>query len=928
MMQRIDMNTKRWKCAALGIVLVAALVAGCSEKPEAMLASAKELLAKNDRNAAVIQLRNALQKNPDLSEARYVLGKSLYDSGDLPGAEKELRKANDLSYDPDNVTPLLARVMLQMGQFKKVISEFGRTRLDSPDSRADLQTTLAYARSYNDDNEGARSGFEAALKAKPGYPRAQVGLARLNAAAGDVPGATALVDEALAAEPNLTEGWQFKGEIASAQGRIDDALAAYRKAIETKPDYVPAHAMITTMLIQQNKSAEAAKALEEMKKVAPKHPQTFYLTALLAFRDGQYQAARDAIQQHLKYSPDNPLGLLLSARIDYQLGNFTQAESELKSVLAKYPRQPFARRLLVQTYLRVRQPGKAIEAMQPILEEGNLDADTLSLIGEAYAQNGDVNKASAYFERAAQLDPNTAGRRTTLALAHLAKGEGERGFRELEDAAAADPGIRADVALIVGYMQQKKPDAALKAVAALEKKQPENPLVYNLRGGILLSKGDTPGARQNFEKAASLDPGYYPAAANLARLDLNDKKPDEAKKRFDAVLAKNPKNIDALLALATLKAQAGGSTEEVAKLIGNAITADPNDLKARLALIGHYLRVRETKLAVTAAQDAMVALPDRPEILDAAGRAYLAAGNTNQAQTTYLRLAQLQPDSPIPLLRMAEVQLAARDRTGALENVRKALAMKPDLVEAQRMAIVLDVNAGKSAEALAMARDIQKQRPKESIGYVLEGDIRAKEKAWPDAIAAYRNGLKNAGTNDLAIRLTSALDASGNSAEAERFSASWLKDHPTDLTYRQYMGEIAIAKKNYPAAAKIYSSVLESQPNDVLALNNLAWVAGQLKDPKAIQYAEKAVSLAPDNPTVLDTLGMLLVDNGDTKKGVELLQKATKLAPDAAPIRLNLARALVKDGQKEGAKKELDTLAKLGDKFSDQAEVTKLMQGL
>jgi predicted Zn-dependent protease len=58
------------------------------------------------------------------------------------------------------------------------------------------------------------------------------------------------------------------------------------------------------------------------------------------------------------------------------------------------------------------------------------------------------------------------------------------------------------------------------------------------------------------------------------------------------------------------------------------------------------------------------------------------------------------------------------------------------------------------------------------------------------------------------------------------------------------------------------------------------------------------------------------------------MQRASDLAPSAAGIRLNLARALLKDGQKAAAKKELEAIAKLGDRFSDQAEVTKLMQGL
>ncbi len=73
---------------------------------------------------------------------------------------------------------------------------------------------------------------------------------------------------------------------------------------------------------------------------------------------------------------------------------------------------------------------------------------------------------------------------------------------------------------------------------------------------------------------------------------------------------------------------------------------------------------------------------------------------------------------------------------------------------------------------------------------------------------------------------------------------------------------------------------------------------------------------------------MLLVEKGDHARGVQLLQKATSLAPQAASIRLNLARALIKTGQKDAARRELDELDKLGDKFSGQSEVAQLRKAL
>src|SRR5438552_16180828 len=97
--QRIDMKTRPTiRTVAALAVFAAALFSGCSERPESMVASAKDYLAKNDRNAAIIQLRNALQKNPDLAEARFLLGKALLDNAEYAAAEKELRKAGELGY--------------------------------------------------------------------------------------------------------------------------------------------------------------------------------------------------------------------------------------------------------------------------------------------------------------------------------------------------------------------------------------------------------------------------------------------------------------------------------------------------------------------------------------------------------------------------------------------------------------------------------------------------------------------------------------------------------------------------------------------------------------------------------------------------------------------------------------------------------------
>jgi putative PEP-CTERM system TPR-repeat lipoprotein len=915
--------------SAISVALLSAFLGGCSgDNPESLIASSKEFLAKNDSKAAVIQLKNALQKDPNLGEARFLLGKALFESGDIAGAEVELRKALERKYASDQTIPLLASAMLATGQAKKVTDEFAKTQLSAGEPLAALKTTLSAAYAAQGNREAAQAELAAALASMADYAPAQLANARMKAVNQNFDEAQTIVDQVLAKNPKNHDALLLSGMLQAAKGNPDNALALYRKAIEAKPDFLLAHSAIISSLFQQQKLDEATKQIELLKKVAPKHPQTIYLDAQATYQRKDYKVARELTQQLLKILPNNPNNLQLAGAVEYQLRSYVQAEAYLSKAVQLAPELALARKLLISSYLRAGQPAKALATLQPVLERIEKDPSFLSIAGETYLQNGDAKKAADYFAKASKLDPDDAAKKTSLALAHMAQGNTASGFEELEQITLADKGITADLALIAAYLRTNQPDKALKAIDSLEKKQPDNAATHNLRARTLLSKKDIPGARQSFEKALAINPGFFPAAASLAAIDLTEKKPEDARKRFEAVLAADPKNIQAMLALAELKAAAGGTTDEVASLISKAVTTNPSEVAPRLALIQFYLNKKDGKKALTAANDAAAAIPDKPEILDALGRTQQFSGDLNQAMSTYGKLSTLQPNSPLAQMRLAEINLANKNKDEAAKSLKKALDIKPDLIEAQRGLILLALDAKKPNEALSIARQVQQQKPKEPVGFVLEGDIYASEKAWPEAIKAYQNGLKQVAVPELAIKLHSALLASGNTPEADKMAANWTREHAKDVAFRMHLGDIATARKDYPQAAQNYRSALDIQPNNPLVLNNLAWVSGQLKAPKAIEYAEKANQLAPNQPPFMDTLAMLLADKGETAKAIELLRKALELSPQAGAIQLNLAKVLISTGKKDEARKELDALAKLGDKFPGQADVSKLQKEL
>lgn len=915
--------------ALVSAALLAATLGACGDdSPEKLIASSKDYLAKNDGKAAVIQLKNAIQQNPNLPEARFLLGKALFESGDIAGAEVELRKAFDQKYAPEQTVPLLAKVVLATGQAKKVTDEFGKLSVPPGESAADLKTTLSIAYQAQGQRDLASDELTAALSEKADYAPAQLATARMKASNNDMAGAKTIVSSVLLANPKDHDALLLAGALAASNGQSDEALLSFRKAIEAKPDFIGAHVAAINQLLQQQKLDDAIKQFDTLKKLAPKHPQTLFLETQLAYQRKDYKAARELAQQLIKLAPNNPLTLQLAGATEYQLQSFVQAETYLTKALQTAPQLPLARRILLASYLRAGQPAKALATLQPVLGHIDQDATLLSLAGEVYLQNGDAGKAAEHFAKASKLDPNDAAKKTSLALAQMAQGQVDMAFNHLEQIATTDKGTSADLALIAAHLRNNQVDKALKAIDALEKKQPDNPATFNLRARTLLAKNDIAGARTAFDKALSLNPAFFPAAASLAALDLADKKTDDARKRFDAVLAADPKHIQALLALAELRANNGGSSDEVSSLINKAVTANPTEAAPRIALTQYWLQQKDNKKALSAANDAVAAFPEKPEVLDALGRAQQISGDLNQALNTYGKLAGLQPMSPMPYLRLAEVHIANKSKDEAAKSLKKALEIRPNLIEAQRALILLALDGKRTNEALSIARDVQKQRPKEAVGLVLEGDIQASQKNWSEAITAYRNALKTSPLTELAIKTHTTIITSGNASEADKFAAQWNKDHPKDAAFRMHLGDLATARKDYQVATQHYNAALALQPNNAMVLNNLAWVLGEQKQTKALEFAEKANQLAPNQPAFMDTLAMLIAAKGDSNRAIEILKKAMTLAPQAAAIQLNLAKVLINAGQKDEARKELEALAKLGEKFPEQDEVIRLQKNL
>lgn len=915
-----------WRAAALATVLV---LAGCGKSEPQLIEAAKAELAKNDRAAATIQLKNALEKNPKSAEARFLLGKVLLESGSAAPAEVELQRALELGYPAAQVTPLLARSVLAQGKPARVTATWADIAWPDADATASLKTTVAAAWLAQGSLDDAATAVDTALRLVPTYAPAILLKARLVARGGDVAGALARVDALLARDANNAEAWTLRGDLLLARSKDHaPAIEAYRKAVQIDPHAIGAHsALITLHLVDRDLDA-AAKQLAALKAVAPKGVVTVMLEGQIALAKGDLQHAREQFQLVLRAAPNYVAALQAAGRTELGLNALEQAESHLAKAMQLAPEALGPRLLLAQTYIRQNQPGRAQSVLAPLLDRPQVPNEVLMEAAQAYLLGGDAAKAETLFQRAAKAAPDDPKLRTALALSHLARGASDSALTELQSISASDSGVSADLALISALIRQGKNDAALRAIATLAKKRPTQPLADQLRGQLLARMGDPAGARKSFEQALAKDATYYPAVAALAGMDMMEQHADQAKARLGEFLKKSPGQLQAMMALAEIGVRTQAPRSEVSALIEAAIKAHPSALAPRLALVDYHLLGGDGKAALAAVQAGLTAMPDRLELIERLGRAQFMLKDWEQAKSAFGRLVTLQPKVPVGYLGLADVAQAQGDTAGAAREVRRALEVAPDSLAVQRAAMEAALRDKHPEMAMSYAKKIQSRQPDAAAGWLYEGEIALNQKQWPAAEAAFRKALGKAGGATAPARVHAVLVAQGKQAEADQFSAGWRRDHPNDTVFLFYLGDEALARGDQAGAERWYRAVIDKNPGHALAMNNVAWLMLMRKEPGALAMAQKAAQAAPQQPQVLDTLAQAQAADGQVAQAVQTVQVALGFAPKDPAIRLHYAKYLIAAGNKRQAKAELDRLAALGKDFNKQDEVAALLKEL
>ena len=459
--------------------------------------------------------------------------------------------------------------------------------------------------------EDAEQYFDEALRLDADNEQAVLGKILLALARNELEQATTATDQLLSRFPENVDALLIRAELHRKGKETTEAAERFAQVMELEPENIRALLGHATTMIAAENIAQANADLDRADGIQKNLTMTHYLRGVIAFREQAWEKAGEHLQKVLAANPGHLQSQLLAGIISYTGGDLQIAEEYLSRVVAALPDNPQAVKILAATRIKLREPEKAIEVLEPFVQR-RPDAQSMALLGSAYMLDGDQEKGQEWLNRAVETSPDIAALRTQLALTLLAGGETDKAITELQSAVDLGQDIlQADVLLVLAHLKNREFGKALEASKALEQRMPDSAIAYNLTGLALLSQGEKEQAGARFRRALALDPEFATAALNLARIDVADDDLDGAQKHYETVLAKQPRYLGAMLGMAAL-AERRKDPDGMTSWLEKAQDANPDAVQPGLLLVKHYVSKKESLKGAGRRQRAGEALSREP----------------------------------------------------------------------------------------------------------------------------------------------------------------------------------------------------------------------------------------------------------------------------------------------------------------------------
>lgn len=903
------------------LLVVSCLLLACGEdlSSEEHLDKANEFIQQSKFPEAIIELKNSIRKDDSNLRARTTLGTLYFDRAMFADADKELSKALAAGMDPTAVVPTLAQVLMSLGEWDR-LENLPADGLDS-ESRSTLLAAKGMAKLYNNDVEAASELIDAAVQNEPSSPYAQVAAARLSMVKGDPAGARQRLKGVFVAAPKLPQAWNLLGDIERVENNHKAAERAYTKAIQLSRNNFESMLNRAMARIDQGKFEGANQDLRKLQRgygPAKKHPGVQFARGIVFLQTKQTELAIEPFEKAAEYADSYPESLYYLAAIYADKGLAEQALSNVNRYLQLKPENPAGSKLAAKLELGRKEFSSAERLLIPVLAGDENDIEALNLMSNALLAQEKTAAGIELLERVVKLEPESIEAKARLGTGYLAGDKEELGLKTLRAILAKKPKYdQADTLIVMYFLRQQQLEKAIQAAQQYTVRNP-SATSYVLLARTYLVNEQHEKAKGAFDKAMELQPGDPVAGTSLAGYALADKDYEGARDYYQRVLEHNPDNMETRMRVAATYAMEG-KDQEMLDNLDATLAAYPRAMEPRLAKARYFIAKGEPEKAIPLFEALSEEQKGHRDALETLATFELHMGRFNQAVGTTSRLIDIDPDMAEYHFMKSRAYAGVGDKDKLSAELKRTLELDPNHFGAQlavaRLALLSDDNLafeGKLAE-------LKKIAPENSEVVQLEVAYAYKKGEIKRAEVLLEGLFEREPTSTNAIALASLRQTDGDVEGATAQLLSWLEKNPKDVRVREKLAELYVATNQVAQVMAQCREILKLQPDNIVALNNLAWYLLKDNPKEALSYAERAVALSPEAAPILDTLAVAQLRNNNVSEARKNIDRALEKDPKSADIRFHEARIRAAEGDTKGAMVTLDSLLKKEPEFSERA---------
>ena len=725
-------------------------------------------------------------------------------------------------------------------------------------------------------------------------------------------------------DDHLKRGDQF---LANKQAK--EAIIEYLSAVQLDKLHGPAHQKLGEAYLQGQNPEKAFAEFVRAADLLPNDLSAQLRAGQILLIAGRYDDARGRAEKVLAVDSKNIEALVLKGNALAGLKDMAGALSQAEAAISA-------------------EPGRS---------------SGFEYLGALQSVHGDPKQAEASFKRAVALDPKSVSARLSLANLYWSTKRTTEAEAALKEAAALDPKnplpIQALAMVYLGSRRIAEAEVPLKTLAQTMgakgkliladyyvrvRRLSEAKALYEevatgaehvvrakLRLASLGFADDRAGAKRIVDEILAKDPTQVEALVARAQLQLQEGRPDEALKTARAAVASAP-NVPSVHFVLGLALKAQYQTDEARAALKDALQVDPSFAPAVLELARMELAASRFESAADYAQTAVSLVPGNGDAYLLLARAQLATGKAVEAARILGMVVASFPDSAGIQAELGRLLIVRGDAAGAATALTRALTKEPHNVAALEAMVALEVFQKQIPAARKRLDAAVAAAPKDGDLQLMAGRLYARLfEDWAAAETTIKRAL-SAGANTLvAYDLLARLYMQQNkvpaaTAELERLA----KLEPKSAENHTGVGVMYQLQGRIPEAKAAYERALSINPKAALASNNLAqiYVDQNQNLEVALQLAQTAKAGLPTAHEVDDTLGWIYYRKGMGGLAVAALGRAVAAQPDNPVYLYHLGAAHALNKQKANARQALEKALKLQQNFPGADDARKLLDSV